>query len=58
MFYVFAPDRPSALTGFTHQWLDEIDKQIGPITKASEKKPPAPPLSQRDISMKPLTPKP
>ncbi len=28
LFYVFKPDQPSNLTGFTHQWLDRIEAEL------------------------------
>lgn len=32
LFYVFAPDRPTLLTGFTHRWLDGIEASLGDYT--------------------------
>ncbi len=32
LFYVFDKDRPTLLTGFTHQWLDEIESRLGDYT--------------------------
>ncbi len=29
LFYVFEPDQPSNMTGFTHNWLDAIEEDLG-----------------------------
>ncbi len=32
LFYVFEKDRPTALTGFTHEWLDRMENRLGDYT--------------------------
>ena len=47
LFYVFAPDRPSALTGFTHQWLDEIENRLENYESVREETTGTSPVSTR-----------